>query len=207
MEQEGARRIALSRGPRLLVKIGLAIIVGALIAVVAWSVARRDPRAAIDPSSLGNRALLSPGAPETYVGSHVALTDSLVPLTQTVRIDGDDRGRILDTTPIVCHGGRARILWTVGNLEPTVPNTGITLTARLDGQPIGSIIRGSTNGNYNDTPVTIQTVADCPAGAHVADVVVTTIQGAWGLPYVTNVGDPPAADFSVNRGFIIEEIW
>jgi hypothetical protein len=55
--------------------------------------------------------------------------------------------------------------------------------------------------------VGVQGVVDCSAGTHVVDLLVTAITGQWGIPYVNGVDDPPATDYHVNRGFVIEEIW
>jgi hypothetical protein len=155
----------------------------------------------------GNRALLEPGQPTTVTGAMVSLTDNLRPLTETVRIGPEDAGVILDPLSLTCHGGRIRVTWTVGNLEPITPDTGIHLSARLDGQTIGSILRGSNRGIWNDVPTDLVTVADCSPGAHLLDLEVTSISGGWGIPYVVTEGDPPSTTLLVNRGFVVTEVW
>ena len=155
----------------------------------------------------GNRSLLEPGESTTVSGAMVSLTDNLRPLTETVRIGPSDAGLILDPLTLTCHGGRIRVTWTVGNLEPITPETGIHLSARLDGATIGSILRGSTRGIWNDVPTDLVTVADCSRGPHVLDLQVTSINGGWGIPYVVTEGNPPSTDLLVNRGFVVTEVW
>jgi hypothetical protein len=72
---------------------------------------------------------------------------------------------------------------------------------------IGSIIRGSSRGIFNDTPVDLLAVIDCPAGRHGLELTVAWIKGSWGIPFVDTVGNPPSADLVVNRGFVVREIW
>ncbi len=143
----------------------------------------------------------------TITGTRMSLTDNLRPQNETVRIGVADDGMILDPLTLTCHGGRIRVTWTVGNLEPIVADTGIHLSARLDDETIGSIIRGSARGIWNDVPVDLVTVADCSPGEHTLDLQVTAITGGWGIPYVVTKGSPPSSDLVVNRGFIVTEVW
>jgi hypothetical protein len=163
------------------------------------------PQAAV-AEAMGDRDLLGAAPVVTRLGTNIALTDSLRPINRTVRVVAKDLHMTLDRTPLTCHGGRARITWHVGNLEPTVPMTGIALSVRLDGKVIGSLLRGSADGTYNDNPASIMAVADCPAGEHVLDVVISEIDGGWGIPYVANVGER-ADHLLMNRGFIVMEVW
>jgi hypothetical protein len=156
---------------------------------------------------MGAREHLDHVAATTRVGTNVSLTDTLRPINETVRVGVDDLGMILDRTHLTCHGGRARIIWHVGNLEPTVPGTGIALSARLDGELIGSLLRGSQDGIYNDQPATIVAVVDCPAGDHVLDLVIPHITGSWGIPYVDNPERGPVQHLLMNRGFTVLEVW
>ena len=96
---------------------------------------------------------------------------------------------------------------TSENLEPTVPKTGIHLSARLDKAVIGSILRGSTDGIWNDTPVDLYAAVDCPPGRHVLDLEVTHVAGAWGIPYVGSEGAPPSEELRVDPSFLVTEIW
>ena len=198
-----------SRYAELMIRILLAVLTGLVIGVAGYLIGRSPslPSGAADASGLGDRSELAFVTPTTVEGSHVTLTDSLRHVTQTVRIGPEDQGRSLDSTAVTCHGGRARVQWSTGNLEPTVIDTGITLTARFDGAPIGSLIRGSSRGDYNDAPAVIAAVVNCPAGMHVVDLLVTRLEGQWGIPYVSSATDPPSTDYHVNRGFIVEEIW
>jgi hypothetical protein len=196
------RTLGLPRGRRLVADIAVATIIGISVGVAIFAM-----RPVPNPFAYGDRSMLQPMSPEVLAGSHVSLTDTLRGHDQTVRIDERDKGRILDHTPITCHGGRARVVWHVGNLEPTRPETGIGLTARFDGVPIGSLIRGSTMGVWNDAPVSIQAVVDCPAGPHVLDLEVTFVNGSWGIPYVVSPDGPRSPNLVINRGFVVEEIW
>jgi hypothetical protein len=146
-------------------------------------------------------------AARSATGSQITLTDNLTQHRATVRIGDADNGLILDPMDLECHGGRASISWSVGNLEPIVADTGIHLSARLDGSVVGSIMRGSTLGMWNDTPVELIAVVECPPGQHTLDLRVDSIHGAWGIPYVVNEGEPPSPYLLVNRGFVVREVW
>ena len=95
--------------------------------------------------------------------------------------------------------------WHVGNLEPTVPGTGIYLTMTFDGRAVGSLIRGSTHGVWNDAAQTIFATVDCPQGTHRLSVTIDGF-GHWGIPYAANPGEQ-AQRVVVNRGFVVTEIW
>jgi hypothetical protein len=138
-------------------------------------------------------------APTRTATGQVWLTDRLVTFDATFRITKEEEGEQYDQTPLVCHGGRAHITWYVGNLEPTVPDTGIHLSLLFDGRTIGTLLKGSTHGVYDDAPAEIQTVVPCPAGRHQLAVTVDSIVGGWGIPYAGK------AD-RVQRGFIIQEV-
>jgi hypothetical protein len=137
------------------------------------------------------------------VVGQTAMTDSMRLFDRTVRIGEQDAGLVLDRTPIVCHGGRARATWYVGNLEPTVPETGLHLAVRLDGAIVAGMIEGSYTGIYEDGPVSIEAIFDCTPGKHSIDVYVVSIRGGWGIPYVANV---PRTGSPVSRGFIVTEV-
>ncbi len=194
--------IVVSFRPRVLV-IGLTGGIAVATAVVYWL----NSTAPQPDDWRGNRSELTSVAARTTTGSQITLTDNLTQHRETVRIGKSDSGLILDPMDVDCHGGRASITWTVGNLEPIDAETGIHLSARLDGVVIGSILRGSTKGIWNDAPVTLIAVTDCPAGLHSLDMRVDAIQGRWGIPYVVNDGDPPSPDLLVNRGFVVREVW
>jgi hypothetical protein len=194
--------IVVSFRPRVLL-IGLAGGIIVAIAVTAWlNYTKPQP-----DDWRGNRSELATVAARSATGSQVTLTDNLTQHRETVRVGDTDTGLILDPMDLECHGGRASITWTVGNLEPIVADTGIHLSARLDGVVIGSILRGSTRGIWNDTPVTLLAVTDCSAGQHTVDIRVDSISGAWGIPYVVNEGEPPSPNLLVNRGFVVREVW
>ena len=155
----------------------------------------------------GDRSMLDDGQILESTGRFSTVTSSLRSFDRTVRIGEADAGLVVDSTPVTCHGGLLRIQWHIGNLEPTVPDTGIHLAVRFDGVPVGGLLRGSTRGIWNDSPSGIQAVILCPAGAHVVDLAITSVVGTWGFPYVVNVGDPVPHDLVVNRGFIVTETW
>jgi hypothetical protein len=125
----------------------------------------------------------------------------------TVRIGDGDAGLIVDKTPVECHGGLAQITWHIGNLEPTIPDTGIHLAVRFDGEVVGGLLRGDPEGIWGDDATDIHAVVECPAGSHVIDLEVQAISGEWGFPYVANVGERQAHGLVVNRGFTVEEVW
>lgn len=156
----------------------------------------------------GDRSLLDDGPTQTWTGTRTTITSSLRGFSETVRIDQRDIGLTIDRTALTCHGGVVEITWHVGNLEPTVPDTGIYLTARLDGQPVASITKGSTRGIYDDGPVDLRAVVDCPAGSHVVDLLIDRMwaDGGWGIPYVVNVGEP-SDGIVVMRGFVVTETY
>jgi hypothetical protein len=194
--------IVVSFRPRVLV-IGLVGAIAVAIAAALWL----NSTAPQPDDWRGNRSELATVAARTATGSQVTLTDNLTQHRETVRIGESETGLILDPMDLECHGGRASVTWTVGNLEPIDADTGIHLSARLDGVVIGSILRGSTRGIWNDTPVTLIAVANCPPGRHTLDIHVDAIQGRWGIPYVVNDGDPPSSNLLVNRGFVVREVW
>ena len=143
-----------------------------------------------------------PGTPERSekTGSNVTLTDALGTFDKTYRFDRNHTWNQLDRTTVNCHGGRADVRWFVGNLEPTIPDTGIHLSILMDGKKISTILKGSTRGVYDDDEATIHTVVPCPAGSHVFSMRIDYIEGRWGIPYA-DPGD------RVQRGFIIHEVW
>lgn len=106
--------------------------------------------------------------------------------------------RTIDSMDLRCHGGTIEITWYVGNLEPTVPQTGIHLSVRLDGAQLATLLKGSTDGVWNDAPASIHTVTQCPAGSHKLEAHIDKLAGGWGIPYA----DP---ENTVQRGFIVRE--
>ena len=148
------------RSPRIrpLLVLAVGIPWGLLVAFgIVWLSFVFTPRTsdgdAFDPSLWqGDRALLEPVEAQSFTGSQITMTDNLRPHDATVRIGPDDVGLVLDPLRLHCNGGRIRVIWTVGDLEPIEPSTGIHLSARLDGVTIGSVLRGSSRGNWNDLP-------------------------------------------------------
>jgi hypothetical protein len=179
---------------RLAVAIPFGLVVGVAVALLS-------NRAPIDAA--GDRSLLASVGAQSVTG-RVTMTDTMQLIDRTVRVGATDKGLVLDETPFECHGGRARALWYVGNLEPTVAQTGIHLAARLDGETVGALIRGSAQGLYNDGPISLATAFYCPAGHHTLDIQVLSVEGWWGIPYVANV---PDIGYPINRGFIVTEVW
>jgi hypothetical protein len=163
------------------------------------------PKSAEPP--MGNRAYLEPIKPETFTGSQITMTDAIRIHDESVWIDERDSALVVDETPLECHGGRAHIVWHIGNLEPQSSDVGIHLTTRLDGEEIGSILRGTTVDTWGDSPLAIHAVAECPAGEHTLDLLVRSIHGRWGFPYVVNENEPASPDLRVGRGFIVTEVW
>jgi hypothetical protein len=95
---------------------------------------------------------------------------------------------VLDRTGISCHDGVATLLWSTGNLEPTVPETGIRISLYLDRTKIATMAKGSTRGIWNDGPVQLRTVRPCSRGRHTVTARIDRITGSWGIPYA-NKGD------------------
>jgi hypothetical protein len=192
-------------------RIAIGGVLGGLLlgTVLAFAIALIWPPPPIpaNVAFLGDRSLLDPAQTNTFTGTHITLTDNLRAYDHTVRLEPTDLGRLVDPMSFECHGGIATVVWHVGNLEPTYPNTGIHLTALLDDEPIASIIVGSTSGVYEDSPAELQTIVDCPAGVHALALEVTDIHGVWGFPYVVSELDSPSLDLRVNRGFRVSEIW
>lgn len=186
--------------------VGLAA--GLAVAAVLWVVVPRPVEVVAVADPYGDRSLLADGSAQTSTGTRWSVTDSLRGFDRTVRIGPRNEGLVLDTTPVTCHDGRATVTWHVGNLEPTVPDTIIYLTARLDEAAIGTIIKGSTRGIYDDGPVDLRAVVDCPAGPHTFDLLVSHVSGGgWGIPYVVTPGQPTREGVRVLRGFIVEEVY
>ena len=186
------------------IPIGLALGVALGISFPVFSVLTAPDYS--DPP-MGNRALLEPVVPTTFSGSEVTITDSLRAHDHSVWIDERDTGLVVDQTDLECHGGRAHIVWHVGNLEPQVIDRGIHLSARLDGEVVGSVLRGTRVDSWGDDPIEIHAVADCDVGPHVLDLIVRSVHGRWGFPYVVNENEPSSPDLRVNRGFVVTEIW
>lgn len=185
--------------------VALGVVGGLVVATgVTWATARPPVD---DLAAYGDRSLLADGPTRSYTGSQVTVTDSMRAFARTVRVGERDLGLVFDRTELVCHGGRAVVAWHTGNLEPTVPDTGIQLTAYLDGEPIGSLIKGSTRGIYNDGPVTLHTVIDCPEGLHVLDIRIVHITGSWAVPFTDNIGADAPPGRLVGRGFVMTEVW
>ena len=126
---------------------GLAV--GVIAAVV---VALAVPAPSPDLTWQGDRSLLDPRLTSSSTGTHTTVTDNLVGYGATVRIGTEDKGRLIDPLTIECHGGRAIIVWHVGNLEPIQPDTGLTLSAVFDGKVVGSLIRGSSLASSTTSP-------------------------------------------------------
>lgn len=187
----------------------------ALVALAGWAIVGAGvvmlivrPAMPIGDTGLGARELLpGDGLTHSYDGSRTTITDSLTPFNRTVRITAADEGTEVDKTALVCHGGRVDVTWHVGNLEPTVPATGIHLSATLDGATIGSLLAGSTDGIWNDRPAGIHAVVACPAGTHVLALRIVSVQGSWGMPYVVSAGSTNIDGLVVNRGFVVTEVW
>jgi hypothetical protein len=90
---------------------------------------------------------------------------------------------MLDRTTVTCHGGVATLLWTTGNLEPTVKATGIHISLYLDGRRIATLLKGSTDGIWNDGPAVLRTMRPCARGRHVVEARIDSVTGSWGIPY------------------------
>ncbi len=177
-----------------------------LVVAVVVTVLTMTPDDPPDTVWRGDSSLLVDGDTNAQTGSRVTLTDSMRQFDRTVRINDQQTGLVVDRTELACHGGRARVSWHIGNLEPITRNTGIHLTARLDGLGIASIVRGSTVDVWGDHPLDLETVIACPAGNHVLDLRIDSIHGAWGFPYVMTEGSR-SDNLRVGRGFIVQEVW
>lgn len=188
---------------------------GALLIVGAWWWGSRSGTSVPTPlrgrapvEELAKASELDPTVEaRAYSGNRTKITDGLTTFRETPVVTREDSGRRLDRLEFECHGGRAKIMWHIGNLEPRKPATGIHLTVRLDDERIASLLKGSTRGIWNDAPAEIHEVVDCPAGRHVLELAIESVHGAWGFPYVVNPGEPPSEHLRVNRGFIVEEVW
>ena len=165
------------------------------------------PSAAELAAPYGDRGLLDAGTTRTSTGTRTTISDTLRGFDRSVWIDSNDNGLIVDQTTLTCHGGIAHVTWHIGNLEPVSQDVGIHLTARLDGEPIGSILRGSRVDIWGDEPASLHAVVPCPAGDHRLDLEIRSIHGRWGFPYVTSVGEPPSDELLVARGFVVSEVW
>jgi hypothetical protein len=145
--------------------------------------------------------LLSHAAEGTGVGGSVtgqtSLIDNLAGYDDTVVMTAIQD---LDAMAVTCHGGRASIVWYVGNLEPENEMTGIHIGVYFDGELVGSLLKGGTSGVYEDGPAEIRAVVDCSAGWHSFTARIYSISGTWGVPYA-NSGD------LVMRGFVMTEVW
>jgi hypothetical protein len=193
-----------SRAARTALVVSAAVVLGFLLAIVIQRIATNA-----NPSGerwLGDRGLLAPVQPRSATGSNITITDSLRPHVQSVWVDAQDQGLVIDPTPVTCHGGRLHVEWHVGNLEPQSADAGIHLTARFNGEPVGTIMRGSLRGIWEDDPADLHAVIDCPSGDHVVDLVVNP-SGKYGIPYAVTFGDPDLADEVVLRGFVLTEVW
>lgn len=169
-----------------------------------------DPCAAYGPRCwVGDRTQFDAVTAATVTGSRFSLTDSLRPHDHSVWIDEDDDGLVVDPTPLECHGGRLHVTWHIGNLEPARVGgeEAVHLSARLDGEVIGTVMRAGKAGTFEDSAMELHTVIDCPVGPHLVDLVIPYVTGVYGFPYVTNLGDAPRPDLRVMRGFILEEVW
>jgi hypothetical protein len=176
--------------------------VGVAVGLLAGGVgARVGPQLVDEFRSTDSSTTLTPdrGAPTHTAAGRVWLTDRLVTFDAAFRITHEQQGERFDPTNLVCHGGRAQITWHIGNLEPTNPDTGIHVSVLFDGDKVGTLLKGSTRGVYEDGPEEIQTVVPCPPGRHQLAVTVDSIEGEWGFPYAND------ADV-VQRGFIVEEV-
>jgi len=193
--------VRLGRALAISIPIGLAIGIG--VPLYPLLTAPDSP----DPPPMGNRAMLDPLPENVVTGSRVTVTDSLRSHDESVWIDGRDVSLVVDETDVECHGGRAYVVWHIGNLEPQTSDVGIHLTARLDEAEIGSILRGSTVDTWGDSPNSIHAIVDCSAGLHKVDLLIRSIHGRWGFPYVVNEHEPPSPDLRVNRGFVVTEVW
>jgi len=158
-----------------------------------------------------------PGKRTTRTGTHVSLSDNLVTYRSTVRVVGNSRGAPFTTSGVLlepsskpvgridemrftCHGGRLRVVWTIGNLEPTKVGGALHLDLVLDNTTISSLLRGSQVREYGDQSESVHAVVSCSDGAHVLYARIDNMVGAWGMPYA-NTND------RVQRGFIAEEVW
>jgi hypothetical protein len=179
-----------------------AVVAGLLLAVVITAATMRaDP-----PPYMGVRANLGDSQPTSIAGT-TRMTDGLRYFSESVWIDDRDVGLVVDVTPVTCHGGRARIEWFIGNLEPQTRDTGLHLNVRLDGSVVATILRGTTVDTLGDHPVSSLAVVECPEGEHVVDLKVRLVGGRWGFPYVANEYEPPVGDLRVARGFVISEVY
>jgi len=106
----------------------------------------------------------------------------------------------LDAMTLECRGGRASIVWYVGDLEPEYDMTGIHIGVYFDGQLVGSLLKGGTTGVYEDGPAEIRAVVDCSPGWHSVLARVYEISGQWDVPYAN-------ANDVVRRGFVVTEVW
>ena len=186
------------------IPIGLALGVALGISLPMFSVLTAPKH--VDPQ-MGIRSFLEPIEPRSFTGSQVTITDSLRRHDQSVWIDDRDAGLVVDETKLECHGGRAYVVWHIGNLEPQSEDVGIHLTAVLDGADIGSILRGTTVDTWGDSPLEIHAVVDCSEGTHRLALRIRSVSGRWGFPYVVNEDEPPSTDLPVNRGFVVTEAW
>jgi hypothetical protein len=178
--------------------LALGVAVGLLAGAAG---ARVGPDVLDEFHSTNSSTTLTPDreAPTHTAAGQVWLTDRLVTFDAAFRITQAQQGEHFDPTKLVCHGGRAHVTWHIGNLEPTDPDTGIHVSVLFDGRKVGTLLKGSTRGVYDDGPEEIQTVVPCPRGRHELAATVDSIEGQWGFPYANDTD-------VVQRGFIIEEV-
>ena len=198
MAQDPAQR---RRIPRRLLAAGSCAVVAALVYVAV--IAQGTP----PPRDRGDVSMLENGETRTIVTAGMALTSSLRTFDQSVWVGPEDRGRVVDATNLTCHGGLAHVIWHIGNLEPGVANTGIHLTAQLDGKPVGSILRGTPVEVWGDQPAELHAVIDCPTGEHDLGLLIRSIHGRWGFPSVTDPDPSTSPVPHVPRGFVVTEVW
>ncbi|MGH3072153.1 MAG: hypothetical protein ACRDNB_07775 [Gaiellaceae bacterium] len=138
----------------------------------------------------------------TYTGQHFTLTDNLATYNETIlaTFSKPDVGENFDTLRVQCHGGKARVTWYVGNLEPRVANTGIHISILMDGRVIGTLLKGGKQGVWEDGPASIETAVFCPRGRRAFTARIASIDGVWGMPYANSTD-------RVQRGFIVFEVW
>lgn len=190
--------------------IGAVLVAAVCVAVLAWVLvggrSGSEGAAPISQEAQGDRVLLHDGPTRSWTGTNITVSTSERPFSETVRVVASDAGRALDPVDVRCHGGVAVVGWYVGNLEPIKQATGIHLSLRMDGETISSTLVGSTDGVYNDQPVTLRAVVRCPAGMRRFDLLIESVSGGWGIPYVQNVGDDPGG-LIVRRGITVRETW
>jgi hypothetical protein len=112
----------------------------------------------------------------SFTGTQVTLTSSLHGYTRPLvaSYSKPDPGEPFDVTPVVCHGGLARVTWYMGYLEPMGKKKGIHLSVLMDGRVISTMLRGSVNGVWEDDPATIEAVVRCPRGRRVFAATVAS---------------------------------